>query len=185
MRIKPYIPILQTLVLNLALLVCRVIRQVILPNQKRKGNLLSSLFILFTGLVEHLIGFGEAISRLPRTVNKLPRTVNKPFALQKTLIPLWTISRKYLRQGMFAAAWILFILSSFEWISPQQPATPATATQQTTAEQSTMATIAKVAPQAVTAEALPQTTPQDSKTPEYYSTHPATCRWLRLCTLRI
>lgn len=44
----------------------RVVKQAVLPSRTRKGNLLYSVFLLFTGLTEVVITFAEGYSfRLP------------------------------------------------------------------------------------------------------------------------
>jgi hypothetical protein len=90
-----------------------------LPTLTRKGNLLSSLFLLFTGLTEQVISFAEAVVRVPRTF-QIPARFNNA----------WAFSRKYLRQAMLIATWALFILSSLEWTSSLPSATETTTVQQ-------------------------------------------------------
>lgn len=68
------------------------VKQVVLPNRKRKGNILSSLFIFFIGLMERLHQFEHGYFK-PADVFKL----------------------KYLKQGIVITAAFLFFLSSFEW----------------------------------------------------------------------
>jgi len=114
-----------TLITALLTLGYRVVRQVILPTLTRKGNLLSSLFVLFTGLIEQVINFAEIIARIPRTFEMPPKYE-----------AAWSFSRNYLRKGMLIAAWTLFILSSFEWVSAQ----PAGA-DQITVEQTASSTV--------------------------------------------
>jgi len=108
-----------TLVTALVTLGYRVIRQVTLPTKSRKGNLLSSLFLLFTGLTEQIISSAEAIARMPRT-----------FHTPAKLDIAWTFSRKYLRRGLLIAAWALFILSSLEWTNAQGTSAAPPATEQ-------------------------------------------------------
>ncbi|TDW96718.1 hypothetical protein EDB95_4554 [Dinghuibacter silviterrae] len=164
-------------------LVYRVIRQVLLPTFVRKGNLLSSLFLLFTGLTEHLIGFGEAVGRVPRTIRK-------PFAGQETLLKAWTFSRKYLRQGLLIATWALFVLSSLEWSGRT--------TTVDTAASTSSGTVAATGTAASGQQAIRQTetrvvadtharpervTPSRCALPSLHAD--ATPLWLRWCTLRL
>jgi len=73
------------------------VKQVILPNRRRKGNLLSSLFIFFIGLVERLNYFEHGIFTMSAVFRK-----------------------KYIRQGIFIIGGILFLLSLFEWTGNQR-----------------------------------------------------------------
>jgi hypothetical protein len=121
-KLKPYIPILYKLIIDLVLLGCEVMKQVILPNRKRKGNLLSSLFLLFAGLTDCLITFRQNMTTL-WTSAKLTAA---PWVTTS-----WIYGKKYIRQGMIIATWVLFILSSFEWSGPVQ-SLPAQNQQKTT-----------------------------------------------------
>jgi len=48
-------------------------QQLIFPGRQRPGNLLSSLFLLFTGLAEDSIAFRRALIRIPLVPDiKLP-----------------------------------------------------------------------------------------------------------------
>lgn len=122
-KLQPYFPPLVTLARSLLMLGRRVIRQLVLPSRGRKGNLLSSLFVLFTGLSEQFIGFAQTIARIPGS-----------FRIPAILDPAWAFSRRHLRRGMVVAVWALFILSSLEWTGRQQtnPAPPATEQRATT-----------------------------------------------------
>jgi hypothetical protein len=108
-----------TLVTALITLGYRIIRQVTLPTKSRKGNLLSSLFLLFTGLTEQIISSAEAIARMPRT-----------FHTPAKLDMAWTFSRKYLGRGLLIAAWALFILSSLEWTNARAASVGSPVTEQ-------------------------------------------------------
>jgi len=110
-KLRPYIPLVVTLVTALVTLGYRITRQVSLPTKSRKGNLLSSLFLLFTGLTEQVISSAEAIARMPQL-----------FHTPAKLDTVWTFSRKYLRRGLLIAAWALFILSSLEWTNARATA---------------------------------------------------------------
>lgn len=110
-----------TFITDLLTLVWRVVRTLALPTLTRKGNLLSSLYVLFTSVIEQVISFGEAVARVPRN-----------FELPARLVHACGFSRKYLRQGMLIAAWALFILSSLEWSGSQRVVPELAAAQQTT-----------------------------------------------------
>ena len=120
-KLRPYFFPVATFITGLLTLVWRVVRSLVLPTLTRKGNLLSSLYVLFTSIIEQVISFGEAVARVPRT-----------FELPARLDKAWLFSRKYLRQGMLVAAWALFILSSFEWSGSQRVVPEQAAAQQTT-----------------------------------------------------
>jgi hypothetical protein len=72
------------------------VKQVVLPNRKRKGNLLSSLFIFFMGIIERLNCFEHGIFRTATFFKK-----------------------KYVRQVIFIIGGILFLLSLFELTGDQ------------------------------------------------------------------
>lgn len=160
-----------TLITALVTLGYRVVRQVILPTLTRKGNLLSSLFVLFTDLTELVIGFAETVARVPRT-----------FEIPAKLDCVWAFSRKYLRQGMLIAAWALFILSSVEWTCARP-----SATEQTTVEQTTNAS-ARISQRVVPAK---DDDPDMAFAPQpmgqlLINPPPASNRlWLLLCDIRI
>jgi len=67
-------------------------KQVILPCKRKKGNLLSSLFIFFVGIVERLDNFEYGV-----------------------FLRADILRRKYIKQSLLIVAGILFLLSSFEW----------------------------------------------------------------------
>lgn len=94
----------------------RVGRQVVAPGFGRKGNLLTSLFLLFTGLVERVIGLAREL------VLRAPQGVCGSFYGREWVGRAWVFSRRHLRWGMLVAAWILFILSSWEWAVARSPA---------------------------------------------------------------
>jgi len=96
----------------------RVGRQLVAPGFGRKGNLLSSLFLLFTGLTEQVIGLAREL------VLRAPQGVCGDFSGKEWVGKSWGFSRKYLRYAMLVAAWVLFILSSWEWAVPGGPAAP-------------------------------------------------------------
>jgi hypothetical protein len=80
------------LLLDISVFTWRVVREVILPNRSRKGNLLSSLLAFFVGLLERGAAFERSILRRPVV-----------------------FTHKYVKQGVIVAVGFLFLLSSFEW----------------------------------------------------------------------
>lgn len=161
-----------TLVTALITLGYRIIRQVTLPTKSRKGNLLSSLFLLFTGLTEQIISSAEAIARMPRT-----------FHTPAKLDIAWTFSRKYLRRGLLIAAWALFILSSLEWTNARatSAASPATEQQENISGQITKRQVNV----SIVEETMQTTFPHCSAILAQASPPPSISRWLLLRTLRI
>lgn len=90
-EIKKIISKILILLFGILLFAFSIIRQIVLPNKRRKGNILSSLFIFFTGTIERLISFEHGF---------------KMAAIFKL---------KYCRQGVIIIGALLFLLSSFEW----------------------------------------------------------------------
>jgi hypothetical protein len=70
----------------------QIVRRVILPTRRRKGNILSSLLSFFVGLVERVLAFEKSILRQPIV-----------------------FKHKYVKQGLVIAVGFLFLLSSVEW----------------------------------------------------------------------
>ncbi len=70
------------------------IRQIILPGKRKKGNLLSTLFIFFVGVIERLGSFEYGVFRSGNL-----------------------LKQKYIKRSLFIIAGLLFLLSSFEWTS--------------------------------------------------------------------
>ena len=80
------------LILHVVCFTFQTVKQVVLPNRKRKGNILSSVFDFFIGIIEMLHQFELGYFK-PANIYKL----------------------KYLKQGILITAAFLFFLSSFEW----------------------------------------------------------------------
>ena len=182
--LKVYTTILYDFVIALCQLCYRVVRQVALPSCKRRGNVLSSLFLFFTGLVENLISFGESLGRVPSTFRE-------KFIRQATLNKAWTFSQRYLRQGMLIATWALFILSSIEWTEPRQPSTD-TATIRQEAAAPAKSICRQTATSAITITHGLSVIAVSGKSFTTFSPHlpgPVTSlnidRWLLLCIIRI
>jgi len=104
-RFRPYLPILWTLVLNLVNLLWRIARQIALPGPRKTGNLLTSLFLVFAGLVEQAAGCRRAVIAV---------SLDPTIKIRAWKTPAWSHCKIWLRRGMLVAAWALFILSSFE-----------------------------------------------------------------------
>ena len=85
------------LLLDIVLLTIRIITHIVLPNRKRKGNLLNSLFVFFVGTVEILNHFEYGIFQMAKV-----------------------FKHKYVRQGVIIISAFLFLLSSFEWTRAQE-----------------------------------------------------------------
>lgn len=174
-KLRPYFRPVATLITDLLTLGMRVIRQLTLPTLTRKGNLLSSLFVLFTGLIEQVISFGEAVARVPGT-----------FELPARLEKAWMFGRKYLRQGMLIAAWALFILSSLEWSGGQRVVPEQAAAQQTTTVELAVSAQTNQSQKAVAN--YEQGMAPVARPARNLSLSPPPCstpRWLLLCNLRI
>jgi len=83
------------LIIDILLLGYKVIRQVVLPSRRRKGNLLSSLFILIICIIDRMVAFEQTILRVPKIFPMLFRS-------------------KYVKQGLQIAAVIFFFVCAFE-----------------------------------------------------------------------
>ncbi|MEO7120812.1 MAG: hypothetical protein ABIY62_06930 [Ginsengibacter sp.] len=93
---KIFIKIL-LLLLDILVFGWNTIKKIILPGHKRKGNILSSLFIFFAGIIDRLNYF------------------------QYGTFNMASITRKrYVRQTILIVGGILFLLSSFEWTGGQK-----------------------------------------------------------------
>lgn len=79
----------------------KVTRQVVLPSRRRKGNILSSLLLLFISLTDLVANFSWGISS-----NSLSRW--KHYDRLCFLV----------KKGVLVSGFLLFILSSFEWSYP-------------------------------------------------------------------
>ena len=160
--------------LSLTRLGRRVTQQLVLPGRQRPGNLLSSLFLLFTGMAEQTIAFRRAVIRIPWAFAlKLPA--------RDKLDAAWTFSKKWLRLGIVAAAWILFILSSFESSGQVESSASAPAATATTV-------VTPVSEVVIIDEAVPVKPvflSDESAFPRIQHQGTAIRRWLLLCTLRI
>jgi hypothetical protein len=85
------------LIMDIILLGYKIIKQLSLPNRRKKGNILSSLFIFFIGIIERLNFFEHGIFSMAAIVRK-----------------------KYIKQTIFIIGFILFLLSLFEWTADQR-----------------------------------------------------------------
>ena len=95
-KVRNIVNKISNLFIDIILFTFKVIKQIILPTNKRKGNILSSFFILFIGTIEMVIPFEYGDFKM-REVFKF----------------------KYCRQGLIIIGALLFLLSSFEWVNNQ------------------------------------------------------------------
>jgi len=172
--------VLGAFALNLTRLGRRVTQQLVLPGRRRPGNLLSSLFLLFIGLAEDAIALRRALIRIPLALDvRLPA--------RERLDAAWIYSKRYLRLGVVAAAWILFILSSLEWSragaapAPDQPATTAATATAVTKADAIVVIAASDAPQ-LSPAIIAGDEPVFRAIPQQYA---PMRRWLRFCSIRI
>lgn len=94
-RVKKIITELLLLAADILLLLCQTVTDIVLPGRRRKGNILTNVFLFFASLVESLVAFEKSLFRSPFLFN-----------------------RKYIRQGIFIFSWLLFVLSYLEWPGP-------------------------------------------------------------------
>jgi hypothetical protein len=128
-RLYPYWLLFLNLLLGLGTLFLHVARRASLPTRRRKGNLLSSLFIFFTGVIEQLIGFGESV------IHSLP-SLGTSFTQDETLKKSCAFTQRTLRRVALVATWVLFVLSFSEGSGSRTTTREKTATQQEVGEQS-------------------------------------------------
>jgi hypothetical protein len=147
----------------------QIVRKVILPTRRRKGNILSSLLSFFVGLVERVLAFEKSILRQPIV-----------------------FKHKYVKQGLVLAAGFLFLLSSIEWTVGASPAAIVNETQAVaTSEPAADAYGAFEARQVKTIDQIPVGSFSVSgflpyKLPHAFAGEPvAVRRWIRYCIFRI
>ena len=80
------------LLVDILLLAYKIIRQIILPNKKSKGNILSGLYVFFIGTIERFFNFEHGSFNIAKVFRQ-----------------------KYIKQGLIIIGAFLFLLSSFEW----------------------------------------------------------------------
>jgi hypothetical protein len=88
------------LLTDILFLAWRSVRQLVLPNTKTKGNILSSIFYLFIGILEKVYHFEHGFLSMAKIFRK-----------------------KYPRQVFLITIMLLFFLSSSEWTKIAGPAT--------------------------------------------------------------
>ncbi|HXD77807.1 MAG TPA: hypothetical protein VN616_08355 [Puia sp.] len=92
----------------------RVGKRLVLPGFGAKGNVLTSILALFSESTGALIRFRRDLLDMPFPTLQIPARAR--------LDAWWAIGKRWLRKGLVAAAWALFVLSSFEWTSvPPSP----------------------------------------------------------------
>ena len=70
----------------------KTVKQIKLPAKGKKGNLLSSVFIFFVGIIERIANFEYGVFHMATVLR-----------------------RKYIKQSLLIGATLLFLLSSLEW----------------------------------------------------------------------
>ena len=93
---KVFIKIL-LLVLDILVFGWNTLKQIILPGRNRRGNILSSLFIFFAGIIDRLNYFQHGTFNMASFTKK-----------------------KYVKQTILIVGGILFLLSLFEWTGGQK-----------------------------------------------------------------
>jgi hypothetical protein len=91
-EIKKIIHKVYLLIIDILRFSYKTASQVILPNRRKKGNLLSILFNLFVGIIERVAGFEYGV-----------------FLMANIL------KRKYIKQSLIIVTGFLFLLTSVEW----------------------------------------------------------------------
>ena len=91
-EIKKILSKFSLLTIDIFLFAYNTIRQIILPGKRKKGNLLSILFIFFIGIIERLGSFEYGVFRMTNL-----------------------LKQKYIKRSLLIIAGLLFLLSSFEW----------------------------------------------------------------------
>jgi hypothetical protein len=91
-EIKKILSKLSLLTIDIFLFAFNTIRQITLPGKRKKGNLLSSLFIFFVGLIERLGSLEYGVFQAGNL-----------------------LKQKYIKRSLLIIAGLLFLLSSFEW----------------------------------------------------------------------
>ena len=96
-RLKYFLNTVFLFLFDIILLAIGVIKQIVLPNRRRKGNILNSILVFFIGLVEILNHFEYGIFQMSKV-----------------------FKHRYVRQGVIIATAFLFLLSSFEWTNEKE-----------------------------------------------------------------
>ncbi|MDP4130331.1 MAG: hypothetical protein Q8918_14875 [Bacteroidota bacterium] len=82
-----------TVLMDILVFTYQIVRKIILPTLRRKGNVLSSLLVFFIGLLEMVVSFEKSVLRRPVV-----------------------FTHKYVKHGLIIAVGFLFLLSSLEWV---------------------------------------------------------------------
>lgn len=90
-EIKIIISKIMLLIIDVSLFGYKLIKQIILPNRRKKGNLLTSLFVFFDGTLERLDRFEHGTFRMATILRQ-----------------------KYIKRCLILIAGFLFLLSSLE-----------------------------------------------------------------------
>ncbi len=94
------------LLIDILVFTYQIVRKVVLPARRRKGNILSSLLTFFVGLIERVMSFEKSILRQPVV-----------------------FTHKYVKQALILAVGFLFLLSSIEWTAEHSSAATVNETQ--------------------------------------------------------
>src|SRR5258708_9524311 len=94
------------LLIDILVFTYQIVRKVVLPARRRKGNILSSLLTFFVGLIERVMSFEKSILRQPVV-----------------------FTHKYVKQALILAVGFLFLLSSVEWTAEHSSAATVNETQ--------------------------------------------------------
>lgn len=109
-KLKRFTPAIFALLVGITQLCCKVVRKCVIPKRNRTGNILSSFFLLFSGLLELLIVFRQA------TLAQFNNS-NNDISFHKNIVKIWQLGKRGLKYGVFFLAWLLFVLSFGEWKS--------------------------------------------------------------------
>lgn len=158
-KLRPYIPIVTKLIIDLLVMGYVIGRKVVLPNRRRKGNLLYSIFLLFTTLTERSIAFKQALTKTPLRFGK-----------------------KYIRLAVLFVTWGLCVLASLEWSG-----TPATTSDHAPMVATSVASTQMAAVQApvIQADTVVLFGRDESAFGCKTDRRIAFLHWLRFCALRI
>ena len=91
-ELKKIVSNISRLIIDILLFGYNTTKQIILPGRRKKGNLFSSLFIFFVGIIERIGNFEHGVFRMANL-----------------------LKQKYIKHSLLIVAGLLFLLSSIEW----------------------------------------------------------------------
>ena len=100
-EIKKIIHKVYLLIIDIFFFGYKTATQIILPARRKKGNLLSTLFIFFIGIIERLDGFEHGVFSMACLLRK-----------------------RYVKRSLLIVAGLLFVLSSIEWAAEKNFSNP-------------------------------------------------------------